>query len=186
MSRAIIIALCALVIVVGVGELGRYLQDPMPPEQKKMQYELQEKCAKDAEDFLDRVKAGKVVGGLLGGLGIGEKQDIKQIQNHYSARFNKCFVSIDDTVTWELNGKGGDDREEVSLWNVNDNNKIGDFVLVSNGELDHWRTAWCWVKKPDYSGSGRDSDRCFDPSHIDGFSENKWTALIRPYMQDSE
>lgn len=46
------------------------------PEQKKVQYELQEKCPKDASDLLDRVKAGKLAGGLLGADGIGEKQDI--------------------------------------------------------------------------------------------------------------
>jgi len=94
------------------------------------QTDVQEKCAKDAADFLDRLKAG---GGLgIQGIPSGEQQNaIKEVRSHHNVRFNKCFSSV--VATWTVMGRDvGDDTKnflirKVTVYDVNEGEEIGSF-----------------------------------------------------------
>lgn len=62
------------------------------------------------------------------------------------------------------------DREDASVWDVNENRKIADFFLIGGIETikDHMMNiSYCWVLKPEYLDQSPSNfydsvDRCFD------------------------
>jgi hypothetical protein len=147
---------------------------PRTPEQNKALYELQEKCAKDAADFLDKVKAGKVVGArLVEQPDELQHESIVELQNHYSAKLNKCFV--------EMQNIANDDREYVTVWDVNERRQVATFLVYPKSHV----AVWCGAENPDHP------DEDLDCGHYTEIVGNpamwpKWKAVIKPYMQDSD
>lgn len=169
----------------------------LTPEQTKVRYELQERCGKDAAAFFDRIKTTRLIQPI-----IPTQTTSSNFQNHYSTEFNKCFMT-----TYVMIGDLGEagTRESQSLWDVNDNRMIGDFLTVAaeNRKVNTVmpRVARCWVWKPEKlntlaptgpSFALGDVNYCVpDQSNPGQFivsppDYGKWHALIKPYMQDSE
>jgi hypothetical protein len=165
------IALAVIVTAAAAGYVG-YVQKVLgpttarTPEQNKALYELQEKCAKDAANLVDRAKADKLYGANMG-VDTFQKQSVDELQIHYSARFNKCFAELQDTVTDNLSPVN---QQLLSVWDVNERRMIGRLIVFNTHVSD------CFVINLDYP----DED---DRNHFGKCQDlPKWNALIKPYM----
>jgi hypothetical protein len=76
---------------------------PRTPEQNKALYGLQKECVKDADDFMDKIKAGKIGGAPLEE--VGEQQIVRKWGHHYSAKLNRCLVGLFESLGWREDGK---------------------------------------------------------------------------------
>lgn len=139
-------------------------------------YELRRQCGRDADDFLERAKAGKISGAILG-VSVGQTQEVNVQQTHYSAALNKCFVVMSDTVTDHTIGSFDKQR---TLWDINARVTLG-FILTSFGpepgtpidgpKKDRVRV--CYIEYPEY-----------DPRHFGHCeSDDQWGELIRFYTE---
>src|SRR6476660_9912621 len=82
-------------------------------------YALQQKCTKDAEDFVIKARADKIPG-TPSGLGSLQKQRVDMRQHHYSARLNRCFVKLRTKLWWMDNGEENVSNDRLAIWDVND------------------------------------------------------------------
>lgn len=152
--------------------------------QNKLQYELQEKCGKDAANFLYRLKTEDIPGGPIKAEGsmFGGIVDIES-QSHYSARFNKCFLLINDKRTAE-HGRRDDD---ASVWDVNSGRKIAGFWKTTDKTIVGHYVKWCWAFEPDHINNFKSgtANTASCGNLDDPFSKaaiQQWNALVRPYM----
>jgi hypothetical protein len=160
-------------------------------ERNKVLYELQEKCERDAEAFVDRAKAASDGGYFLGyDQLVGETRGVG-FESHYSPRFNKCFaytsVAVEDRApsTRELEMR----REELSVRSVTDSRLIAEFLAVQFGrELP--QSHHCWAVDPAHFDRTDTAPykQCSPDDPGQGIpapgSFYKWTEVIKPYMQD--
>jgi hypothetical protein len=194
MKKLIIVLLATMALGIGIG-IGFLANNNLHPAgQNKASYELQQKCTKDAEDFVIKARAGKIPGALFG-LGEGEKQRVDMLQHHYSARLNKCFVKLHTKNWWVGNGKENADREQLGIWDVNDYER-GYYALFRGWPTPKQSGTFtvdsCWAINP--HDLGRSSvdwhfDRCDTGYYIpipdlESDTPPKWEALIKPYMEE--
>ena len=112
------------------------------------QYELAERCGKQAK--ADWAWRNQDRPGLYG------PNSFVRYENHYSAKFNKCYVMHVITQPQE----GGDTWVLHTLFDVNENKSIASYSGVDGGE-----TGICERLK----------ERCT--------SKTEWDRLIRPYWK---
>jgi hypothetical protein len=156
------------------------------PEQNKVLYELQKECAKDADDFMDKVKAGKIKARLA--TSSLDKQDFFKLGHHYNDRLNRCFVEVVDRVY--LLGRGLD-HQIMSIWDVNnyDRGAVAEFNVSAalGGQGGQFKVGSCFAINPDDPDKFNDCAKINETiSQYDFDFSPKWKALIKPYMQDSE
>jgi hypothetical protein len=123
-------------------------------EPNKVQYELEERCGRQARDIFDKDWKG---GGIVN---TQDGQTIATFENHYNPTLNKCFYLL--TSTSHLT-KGTQPSTNVSLilLDVNENQEIAEFL--KNQHQD--RPIWCFVA----------GTTCH--------SKEEWQGLIKPYME---
>jgi hypothetical protein len=94
----------------------------------KRSTKMQRECSGDAAKFLNRLKTEDIPGGPLRADEIlGETVSI-QAENHYIARFNKCFLYIIDHRYGEyLPGHKPKNDDDYNLWDVTDARKIAGY-----------------------------------------------------------
>lgn len=155
-------------------------------------YELQEKCSFDANQFLNRLKTEDIPGGPIkrDQDPVGKRiwrTDYDDVQNHYSAEFNKCFLLVKDSET--LLKTGHKTQEDLSVWDVNSGKKIAGYWESRNIDNGPRLLKWCWVQKPDHLTATNvqddDSKDCGGGIIVDNTSLQTWYALIAPYMGDT-
>src|SRR5215472_3673714 len=88
MKKLIIVfpAMMALGIGIGIG----FVANNSP--KNKSSYELQQKCTKDAENFIINARAGKISGALFGSSPI-ETERVDMLQHHYSGAGVACGIT---------------------------------------------------------------------------------------------
>jgi hypothetical protein len=124
-------------------------------EPNKEQYELQERCGKRAAEVFKSYNPGGEITNTDTG------QDIVTYQNHYSARFNKCFVlQITTSVNFRSSNKSMSTL--MTLFDVNENKDYGQFFKSSLYEIP----TTCEVQK--------------QVCH----SQTEWEELLKPYMEE--
>jgi len=215
-----------------------------PPEQNKLLYAMQEKCGKDAAALFDALFYDKARTNGLRRRGSNEHKGEAEFENHYSTRFNKCFmwtyatlINPATTLVYPTRRHHAGARrhhyagarrrhyvgarrhhrrpmrtrqlvttkELMTVWDVNDNRLIANFVIVEPNKDSHElepHAAWCWVVKPEKlstfdpivslssidplaSSSSINVSFCAAPSQGSGLWL-QWNALIKPYMQDGD
>jgi len=136
-------------------------------EPNKVQYELQERCGKDAADLFKADNPQPIYNSEDG-------QTVAGYENHYSPELNQCFMLETDTFIGKKNGKPAG-WVSYMLIDVNENKQYGNFLKLtidSNGNL-------------------------IDPTNYDlvpivcrvrdtfCHSEAQWKQLLKPYMGDA-
>lgn len=139
------------------------------PEQNKVQYELQERCGKDAAElFSQQLRENQIASNP-------ERTDINvnkfDYESHYSSKFNDCFALLKmDSVAIQ---RPYHSLHTEDLWNVNAHRIIGTLAL-DEGEAGS-------------GGRGLDGN-IFNRCDFDGKSclheGRTWGELIAPYMKD--
>jgi hypothetical protein len=115
------------------------------------QYEMREKCGKLAREWFKK-EWGDGISNTASAL------VVTNFQNHYSGRYNTCFMELESTSTAK-GGKSAGSFHSITLWDMNDNKDYGSFM-----ESRH-RVA-CTVENK--------TCRSLD----------EWNELIKPYMND--
>jgi hypothetical protein len=106
-----------LVIALGL------LPDIGDAQPDKIAYELQERCASSARDFFARHYKGEeeLPSGIRG----------TEYENHYSSRYNKCYILVHSTLIID-HKKAPDDKAslitEIVLTDALSNKLVGDFL----------------------------------------------------------
>jgi hypothetical protein len=120
------------------------------------EYELQERCGKQAKEFFQR-KYGD---------GVFKTKDGQQeidYSNHYSKKFNKCFVQITtNNVRYKNKMPEVVTSFEILILNISENKEYGRFVNIYSKD----KPALCRVA----------NESCHDIL--------EWEALIKPYMEE--
>jgi hypothetical protein len=127
-------------------------------EPNKVQYELQERCAKRASEFFQKEYGNGIEDNGGGG------QNYTYFVNHYNARLNKCFISWTRYFFLPKGDPPNSIRKERSVVDVNERREYGYFEKFNEGA----------------PGCRVEGKLC----HVD--SESEWEALIKPYMDDAE
>jgi hypothetical protein len=152
-------------------------------------YELQQKCTRDAEDFVIKARADKIPG-APSGLGALQKRRDDMRQHHYSARLNRCFVKLHTKLWWANNGEEDVSNDRLAIWDVNDYERgpAAEFVGFSNPDKPgRYTVSTCWainVNNPDHF------DHCYQmagdilPADFELEKAPKWHALIKPFMEE--
>jgi hypothetical protein len=152
-------------------------------------YELQQKCTKDAEDFVIKARAAKIPG-APSGLGALQKQRVDMRQHHYSARLNRCFVKLRTKLWWKENGEERVSNDQIAIWDVNNYERGPDaeFIGFSNPDKPgRYTVSNCWainINNADHF------DHCYQmagdilPTDFELERTPKWNALIKPFMED--
>jgi hypothetical protein len=86
---------------------------------RRVTYELREKCGRDAMDWFKHFHEGDEV---PAGLGIVTTQN--EYNNHYNEKLNRCYALVLNT---QLIAKGLCALNTMSLVDVNENSKVGDY-----------------------------------------------------------
>jgi hypothetical protein len=98
---------------------------PTPEQLAKAKYEMDEKCAANTRawfkaNYSEELEPLKVQGG-------GEiVSTVPTYQNHYSHKFNGCFARLTDTTFFPA--PHAQIIQTDSIWNVNENRKVGVMV----------------------------------------------------------
>jgi hypothetical protein len=134
------------------------------PEQNKVLYELQDRCAKHAAElFAEQLKDPSAWMGQA--YVIGEDGSTKfDYKNHYSPRLNKCFALL--TRDFSAYAHKTDSHSEY-LWDVNAHTMVGN--LTVDYVPDVLLSVGCIVN----------DTLCDKAGKIDG---RGWDDLIAPYM----
>jgi len=138
------------------------------PEQKKVLYELQEMCGRDAAALFTEITSANRTGSDVVAMWAyrGNLTDPRYIyEDHYSLERNKCFLRIRFAGTGTASAAEAIRAEE--LWDVTSHRLIGQFSVPTPPD---------W--KPTTGTICRFADKDCDIG--------KWHALIKPYMEDSE
>ena len=152
---------------------------------------LQQKCTKDAEDFVIKARAAKIPSAPPG-LALQEQRvDVRQ--HHYSARLNRCFVKLRTKLWWMDNGEERVSNDRLAIWDVNNYERGSDaeFIGFSNPDKPgHYTVSTCWainINNPDDLGH---FDHCYQmagdilPTDFELERTPKWNALIKPFMEE--
>ncbi len=151
--------------------------------------ELEQKCSKDAEEFVVQARADKLLG-APSGLSALQEQRVDMRQRHYSARLKRCFVKLRTKVWWVDNGKEHVSNDRLAIWDVNDYQRGPDaeFIGFSNPDKPgRYTVSTCWainINNPDHF------DHCYQmtgdilPTDFESERTPKWNALIKPFMEE--
>ena len=94
--------------------------------QKKVDYELQEKCGKQSKEYFSKEYENGTVKTKDGTIST-------YYTNHYNKKQNKCFLLLRFTHIYNNKKKGYSYSEK--LWDINENNKYGFFVENGKNNL---------------------------------------------------
>jgi len=142
------------------------------PEQNKVLYELQEMCARDAAALFTEMTSpdphvtatgGDVVAVWAYGGNVTGPRYI--YEDHYSQERNKCFLLIRFTGIGPASTAKA--VRAAELWDVTSHRLLGQFSVPTP---PGWEPATATICR----FANKDCD------------VGEWTALIKPYMQDSE
>ena len=123
-------------------------------EPNKVQYELQERCGKRAEDSFRREYGNGISNTETG-------QNITSFQNHYSATLNKCFfLEIVTSVNYKETPKNMSTM--MTLFDLNDHKEYGEYFKRSQDSIPFICTVQDQI--------------CH--------SEAEWRELLKPYMEN--
>src|SRR5262249_25259213 len=103
-------------------------------EPNKVQYELQERCGRQARDIFEKDWKG---GGIVN---TQDGQIIATFENHYNPTLNKCFYLLTST-SYLTKRTQASTNVSLILLDVNENREIGEFFQGEHQE----RPAWCFV-----------------------------------------
>ena len=177
-----------IIVSLAMTTLGIWLANNNPHPS----HELQQKCTKDAEDFVTKARADKILG-APSGLGALQKQRVDMRQHHYSARLNRCFVKLHTKLWWVDNGEEHVSNDRLAIWDVNNYERGPDaeFIGFSNPDKPgHYTVSTCWainINNPDDLGH---FDHCYQmagdilPTDFELERTPKWNALIKPFMEE--
>ncbi len=120
----------------------------------KVQYELQERCGKQAAETFKREWKSNVVTQKDG-------QFVASYRNHYSAKLNKCFY-VEMSNFYPKGKPGSASHESLRLFDLHENKEYGTFYDMRSTDV----LMDCRVLEK----------RCA--------SKAEWESLIKPYMED--
>lgn len=114
----------------------------------KDDYELQEKCGKSASKYFNDIE----------NINLSSKDFLllKDFNNHYNKKLNKCFVLIIGKATWI---KKKENETFQKLLDINENKEYG-HIMQKEDVLE------CMFL----------DQACY--------SKNEWNSLIRPYLEE--
>lgn len=92
---------------------NRALQEEVNKRQTSTDYDLQVKCSRDAKEWFKENWSSDKDTILL------------DYHNHYNKNNNKCFILVEYHFSF---GRGGSWINSISLWDVYENSKYGDFA----------------------------------------------------------
>jgi len=152
----------------------------------------QQKCTKDAEDFLIKARADKIPG-APSGLGALQKQSVDMREHHYSAKLNRCFVKLRTKLWWMENGEQRVSNDQLAIWDVNNYERGPDaeFIGFSNPDKPgHYTVSTCWAVNINNPNDLEHFDHCYQmagdilPTDFEFERTAKWNALIKPFMEE--
>jgi len=136
---------------------NKELQEEVRRETATADYDLQAKCSKDAKAFFRE------------GWGSGGKDVLLlDYRNHYDKKLNKCFILVEYHYKF---GEGLSWMNDMSLWDVYENSKYGDFS--ENHTI---------VAKPDFR-SGDEVITC-EVTGTQCKTVQEFNNLISPYLNN--
>ncbi len=91
---------------------------PAHSQSRKEIYDLQERCGKRAAEIFDK------------DFPKDDRKGLEDFENHYSVRFNKCFMLETNTIITQTEGKTTS-LKWLTLFDVNDNKVYGSFGLLT-------------------------------------------------------
>lgn len=142
-------SLFAIVVALTLASNHNCLAEP-----NKIQYELEERCARAATEIFEKDWDGKGITNTPDG------QIVANFENHYNQSRNKCFYLL--TSTSYLTKKSPPTSfVSVILIDVNDNHELGEFMQ----DQQQAAPTWCFVE----------ATTCH--------SKAEWQTLIKPYME---
>jgi hypothetical protein len=120
----------------------------------KEQYELQERCGKQAAEVFKKEYGGSIINTKNG-------QIIMNYENHYSPKLNKCFF-LEISVSYEQENDKKTSFKNMRLFDLNENKECGTFSM----DKETYILLICDVQ----------GKSCR--------TEIEWRQLVRPYMDE--
>jgi hypothetical protein len=114
MTRTVLLAL-----LLACGH-GTWAADASDNEARRLQYELTQKCARDAREWFNQNYPNT-----------DNANAVYDYSNHYSAAKNRCYALLHSLTVFQKSKKfKGETVQSNELYDVNENSRIGAYIIA--------------------------------------------------------